>query len=277
MNQSHGRPEAATEPSSVSNSSGGGPLPPASVAAPSHAERARTLLSATSTGTLCTLAREPAGYPYGSLITFGLSDGEPIFLISDLAEHTRNLREDGRASLLVAENRAGDPLALGRVTLLGHCAPASEGELQSARDAYLTRHPDASHYAGFSDFSFWRLAVNAIRYIGGYGRMSWIDVGAWRSAQPDPIAPDAAAILEHMNQDHADALPLYCRAFSNLSDIVQVSMTAIDRLGFEMSVTTSAHTQTLRLPFSAPIGDKTDARKALVALLKEARARLGAA
>jgi len=245
------------------------------VPALSHAERARTLLASTSTGTLCTLAREPAGFPYGSLVTFGLAEGEPVFLVSELAEHTRNLLEDGRASLLVAESRAGDPLALGRVTLLGQCAPATEGQVESARDAYLARHPGAAQYAGFSDFSFWRLAVSAVRYIGGYGRMSWIELDAWRSALPDPIAPEAAAILAHMNEDHADALPLYCRAFSPLNDILQVCMTGIDRLGFEMSVTTPSGTQTLRLPFSAPIADKTDARKALVALLKEARARLG--
>jgi putative heme iron utilization protein len=263
-NETHGRPAAGSVPSLLS-----------SVAAPSHAERARTLLESTSTGTLCTLAREPAGYPYGSLITFGLDEGEPVFLISELAEHTRNLREDSRASLLVAESRAGDPLALGRVTLLGACAPASEAQAQGARDAYLARHPGAAGYAGFADFSFWRLAVSSVRYIGGYGRMSWIEIDAWRSAQPDPIAPDAAAILEHMNQDHADALPLYCRAFSKLVDISSVSMTAIDRLGFEMSVTTASGTQTLRLPFSTPIADKTDARKSLVALLKDARARLG--
>jgi len=210
------------------------------VPAPSHAERARTLLASASTGTLCTLAREPAGFPYGSLVTFGLAEGEPVFLVSELAEHTRNLREDGRASLLVAESRAGDPLALGRVTLLGQCAPATQGQVESARDAYLARHPGAAQYAGFSDFSFWRLAVSAVRYIGGYGRMSWIELDAWRSALPDPIAPEAAAILAHMNEDHADALPLYCRAFSPLNDILQVCMTGIDRLGFEMSVTSSA-------------------------------------
>jgi heme oxygenase (biliverdin-IX-beta and delta-forming) len=264
-NETHGRP-AGSEPS-----------PLGGVAAPSHAERARTLLASSSTGTLCTLAREPAGYPYGSLITFGLDAGEPVFLISELAEHTRNLHADARASLLVAESRAGDPLALGRVTLLGSCARASDAQRQGAREAYLSRHPGAAGYAGFADFSFWRLAVSAVRYIGGYGRMSWIEVDAWRSARPDPIAPEAAAILEHMNQDHADALPLYCRAFTELQGVSHVTMTGIDRLGFEMSVTTPSGTQTVRLPFSAPIADKTDARKSLVALLREARARLGVA
>lgn len=251
--------------------------PAAAVAAPSHAERARTLLEAASAGTLCTLAREPAGHPYGSLVTFALDEQRPIFLLSELAEHTQNLRGDRRASLLVSENGPGDALANGRVTLLGECLPASDAERDSARAAYLERHPSAAGYASFGDFSFWALEVAAVRYIGGYGRMSWVEASAWRAAKPDPIAPDARAILDHMNQDHSDALPLYLRAFTALSDVARVEMSSIDRLGFELSVMSGQGTQTVRLAFHEPITSKNDARKALVALLREARAKLGIA
>jgi len=243
--------------------------------APSHAERARTLLEASSAGTLCTVAREPAGYPYGSLVTFGLDGGDPVFLISELAEHTKNVRADARASLLVAESRSGDPLANGRVTLLGRCLPASAERRARASAAYLSRHPGAEGYAGFGDFAFWCLELSAVRYIGGYGRMSWVSVEDWRAAAPDPIAPDAAAILEHMNQDHADALPAYCKAFSSLGEVLGAEMTQIDRLGFELSASTAAGSETVRIGFREPIASKTDARTALVGLLKEARAKLG--
>lgn len=251
------------------------PLYDPAIPTPSHAERARTLVEAVRTGTLCTLAREPAGYPYGSLVTFALRGGDPVFLISGLAEHTRNLQGDARASLLVAESRAADPLANGRVTLLGRCERVSDAERAAASEVYLGRYPDAAYYADFRDFAFWALEVSAVRYIGGYGRMSWVSVDDWRSAAPDPIAPDAQAILEHMNQDHADALPLYCRAFSRAKDAERASMTAVDRLGFEMSVVTGAGNRPVRVAFPAPIASKTDARKALVALLGEARAKLG--
>jgi putative heme iron utilization protein len=244
-------------------------------AAPTHAERARTLVASLATGTLCTLAKDPAGYPYGSLVTFGLGQSGPVFLISELAEHTRNLRQDARASLLVAENRPGDPLANGRVTLLGNCTPVGESELPEAREAYLERWPNAAGHAQFGDFGFWSLSVQAVRYIGGYGRMSWVSGEEWGRAVPDPIAPDAAAILEHMNQDHADALPLYCQAFSRLTDVQDATMTSIDRLGFEMSVVTPSGTRTVRLAFAEPIRSKADARRALVGLLREARAKLG--
>lgn len=251
------------------------PLYDVSVPTLTHAERARTLVDSVSVGTLCTLAREPEGYPYGSLVTFGLATGRPVFLISELAEHTKNLREDARSSLLVAESHAGDPLANGRVTLVGPCTPVMGEDLARASEAYLAKYPDASYYADFKDFAFWSLEVTSVRYIGGYGRMSWVGVNDWLEATPDPIAPDAEAILEHMNQDHADALPLYCRAFSRATDVQSARMVGIDRHGFEISALTPAGARPIRLAFPQPIANKADARKALVLLLKDARAKLG--
>src|SRR6186713_671074 len=166
------------------------PLYDVNIPTPTHAERARTLIAQISTGTLCTLAREPEGYPYGSFVTVAFDEGDPIFLISRLAEHTKNLERDPRASLLVAETGAADPLANGRVTLLGPCTRV-EGDGGSARAAFLAAHPNASYYADFRDFGFWKLQVNSIRYIGGYGRMSWIERTDWESAEPDPLAPSA--------------------------------------------------------------------------------------
>jgi heme iron utilization protein len=144
------------------------PLYDVNVPTPTHAERARTLVAQISTGTLCTLAIEPAGYPYGSFVTVAFEAGNPVFLISSLAEHTRNLERDPRASLLVAEDGAADPLANGRVTMLGPCTRV-DNDGGSARAAFLAAHPNAAYYADFRDFGFWRLRVDAVRYIGGYG------------------------------------------------------------------------------------------------------------
>lgn len=266
-NDAHARPQGTSEE----------PLYDVNVPTLTHAERARTMASPISTGTLCSIAREPAGYPHGSLVTFALDGGEPVFLISELAEHTKNLRADARASLLVAESHSGDPLANGRVTLLGRCAPVEPEQRGRAREVYLAQHPNAAYYADFKDFSLWSLGVEAVRYIGGYGRMSWVDARDWASAVPDPIAREASAILEHMNADHADALPLYCRAFTRATDTLSATMTSIDRLGFELTAVTPAGPRPIRLAFRAPIASKADARTALVALLKEARAALGSA
>jgi putative heme iron utilization protein len=246
----------------------------ADIPTPTHAERARTMVAQLATGTLCTVAMEPAGYPYGSFVTVAFDRGHPVFLISELAEHTKNLRKDARASLLLAEGGADDPLANSRVTLVGDCTLA--GDPKAARATYLELHPNAAYYADFEDFNFWRLEVAAVRYIGGYGRMSWVGVEDWLAAQPDPMAPVADGIIAHMNEDHADALPLYCRAFSLATAFTTVTMTGIDRYGFEMSAVTPDGPRPIRVAFTEPISTSAGARTALVAMLGAARAKLGA-
>jgi putative heme iron utilization protein len=240
---------------------------------PTHAERARTLVARIPTGTLCTLALEPEGYPYGSFVTVAYDLGNPVFLISRLAEHTSNLEQDPRASLLVAEGGADDPLANGRVTMLGLCTPVAE-DGGRARASFLAVHPNAAYYVDFSDFAFWMLRVNAIRYIGGYGRMSWISQGDWHAAEADPLAPYAAGVIAHMNADHADALVLYCKAFSKATDITSATMTGVDRYGFEMSAKTAAGPRPVRVAFARPVSTPEEVRATLVAMAKDARSVL---
>ena len=244
------------------------------VPTPSHAERARTLVASISTGTLCTLATEPAGYPYGSFVTVAFEQGDPIFLISALAEHTKNLEQDPRASLLVAESGAADPLANGRVTMVGPCTRV-EGDGGSARAAFLAAHPNSAYYADFRDFGFWKLRVESVRYIGGYGRMSWIEKGEWQTAEPDPLGPSAAGIIAHMNADHGEAMVLYCKAFSKATEITSARMTGIDQYGFEMSAKTEQGPRPVRLAFATPVGTAQAARAALISMLQDARSKLG--
>ena len=263
MTDMHSRPSAAPER-----------LYDEDVPTPTHAERARTLVARIPTGTLCTLAIEPAGYPYGSFVTVAFDGGDPVFLVSSLAEHTKNLERDSRASLLVAEGGAADPLANGRVTMLGPCTRV-EGDGGSARDAFLATHPNAAYYADFRDFAFWRLHVEAVRYIGGYGRMSWISQVEWQNAEPDPLALSAAGIIAHMNADHAAAMVLYCKAFSKATEITCATMSGIDRYGFEMSAQTKEGPRPVRLAFATPVSTPEEARAALIAMLQDARTRLG--
>ncbi len=243
------------------------------VATPSHAEQAKTLVANRGVGTLCTLHGEE-GHPYGSFVTYALAGDRPVFLISQLAEHTRNLQADRKASLLVSAEGKSDPLANARVTLVGQCAPLPRGEDAEAREAYLASHPTAAYYVDFKDFAFWQLEVQSLRYIGGYGRMSWVSLADWQTASADPIAPVAPQIINHMNEDHADAMVAYCRAFSRASDTKEATMTGIDRYGFEMSAVTEAGPRPIRLAFGSPISTATQARTELVQLVKQARAQL---
>jgi putative heme iron utilization protein len=207
-------------------------------------------------------------------VTVAFDGGHPIFLISGLAEHTKNLERDPRASLLVAEGGAEDPLANGRVTMLGPCTRV-EGDGGSARAAFLAAHPNSAYYADFRDFAFWKLRVNAIRYIGGYGRMSWVSQVDWHAAEPDPLTPSAAGTIAHMNADHGDAMVLYCKAFSKASDIISAKMTGVDRYGFDLSARTPEGARPVRVAFAKPVSTPEEVRAALVAMVKEARSRLG--
>ncbi|MFT5686618.1 MAG: putative heme iron utilization protein, partial [Myxococcota bacterium] len=244
-----------------------------SIPTPSHAERAATLLASAPDGALSTLTSDPEGYPYGSLVLFGLLDHDPIFLVSGLAAHTRNLKADTRASLLVRESGPKNPLALGRVTLVGRCEPVTDPA--PAREAFLAKNPAAKFYADFGDFGYWRLRPERIRYIGGFGRMSWPDLDDWRGADPDPIAPHAQGILTHMNDDHAEALRLYCEAFSQSGPVEAATMTGVDRYGFEMSAQTADGPRPIRVAYSQTIATPGEVRSELVALVVAAREKLG--
>jgi len=252
------------------------PLYDLEIPTPTHSERARTLASGELTGTLCTIAREPAGHPYGSFITFAMHEGSPVFLVSHLAEHTRNMLQDERVSLLVSETGLGEPLGRGRVTLVGQAKQVSDDSLEAVRALYLKAHPGASYYVDYRDFSFWSIDVESVRYIGGFGRMSWIEGTDWAGADPDPIAPMAQRIVSHMNDDHVEAMEVICKAFSRAEGFTEVSMTGIDRYGFEMSVKTSEGPRPVRVAFEGAIGTMTEARKGLVALTNAARDKLGA-
>src|SRR5215207_9867218 len=159
-----------------------GPPPPE----PSHAGRCRTLVAGSARGALATIAADPAGYPYGSVASYGLDErGNPLFFVSLMAEHTQHAFRDPRASLLVAEPvpEGADPLASGRVTLLGLLATIDDdAERDVARARCLEANPAASYYIDFGDFTFLRLTVDHLRYVGGYGRMSWVDATDYRAA-----------------------------------------------------------------------------------------------
>ena len=112
----------------------------------------------------------------------------------------------------------------------------------------------------YKDFSFWKLQVERVRYIGGYGRMSWVSRDDWFAAEPDPIAPYAQSIMDHMNKDHATRMVDYCTGLTKAKDTTAATMTAVDRYGFEMSAITSKGPRLIRLAFSRLIATPAEAR-----------------
>ena len=128
---------------------------------PSFAERTRTLVYLGRTGSLSTLSRRQPGFPFGSVMPYGLDNqGRPVFLISTMAMHTQNLQADPRASLLVTQHEAsGDPLGESRVTLLGNVLLIPEPEVAEARKLYLARYENSKYWVDSEDFAFYRMDV----------------------------------------------------------------------------------------------------------------------
>jgi putative heme iron utilization protein len=147
---------------------------------PEHANAVRALLASQRHGVLATLSTRHSGWPFASVAPYALTDdGEPLLLLSDLAEHTRNVRADPRASLFVQDESAGaDPQTSARVTLLGSVEAVTEGAASTAGARYLERHPQAADYFQMADFGLYVLRPRAARFVGGFGEMGWVDAAA---------------------------------------------------------------------------------------------------
>ena len=241
---------------------------------PSYAERARTLMHLGRVGSLSTLSRKQPGFPFGSVMPYGLDEqGRPIFLISTMAMHTQNLKADTRASLLVTQDDAGgDPLGASRVTLVGNVVSIARTEVGAARSLYLGRHANSRYWVDFEDFSFYRMDVVDIYFVGGFGVMGWVPAAEYLGCQPDPLADSIGEIIQHMNADHKDALVLLAREFARIGS-EEAAMTAVDRLGFHVRLKTPAGIRGARIAFLREVRTSAEARKVLVEMVQQARQR----
>jgi len=243
-----------------------------SIPEPSFAERARTLVYLARVGSLSTHSRKQTGFPFGSVMPYALDhDANPIFLISTMAMHTQNLLADPHSSLLVTQPDAGgDPLGASRVTLLGNVLPAPEADVAEARKLYLARHADSKYWVDFQDFSFYRMNVVDVYYVGGFGVMGWVAASDYYSAQADPLADSATGIIQHMNADHADALVLLAKTFAGIP-AEEAAMTSVDRLGFHVRLKTRDGASGARIAFLREVGTPAEARDVLVEMTQQAR------
>jgi hypothetical protein len=233
------------------------------------ARLARRLIRGRGQAALATsLARDDArGHPYASLVATA-SDiaGNPLMLLSDLAQHSANIKVDSRVSLLFEDTGAhADPLAGPRLSLLGDARPVED---DAARARFVARHPTAARYADFADFRLYRVTASRGHLVAGFGRIEWID-GAQLRIDTDfsALAQAEAGIVEHVNRDHADAVALYAARLSR-KDGEGWRMTGIDPEGIDLRKAA----ETARIEFAETVTGPTAARAALIALADAARA-----
>jgi len=199
--------------------------------------------------------------------------GRRIFLISTMAMYTQNLQSDPRASLLVTQDDAGgDPLGASRVTLVGNIRSIPQSEVVETRKLYLARYANSRHWVDFEDFSFYRMEVVDVHYVGGFGVMGWVSASEYDRSQPDPLADSMAEIIRHMNADHRDALALLARELAHIESH-EGTMTAVDRLGFHVRLKTQNGMRGARIAFLREISSPTETRTVLVEMVQQARSR----
>jgi putative heme iron utilization protein len=154
--------------------------------------------------------------------------------------------------------------------VIGNAALIPEPQVKEARELYLPRYENSKYWVDFEDFSFYRLDVLDIYYVGGFGVMGWVPASEYDHAQPDPLADSAAGIIEHMNADHKDALVLLSRAFAGMA-AQEAMMTSVDRLGFQLRVKTADGMRGTRIAFLREVNTPVETRKVLIEMVQQAR------
>ncbi|MEO0680120.1 MAG: DUF2470 domain-containing protein, partial [Pseudomonadota bacterium] len=226
-------------------------------------------------GDLLRLARQAAlavaepgsGHPLVSRVSLGHDPGgAPVFLISQLSAHFGALEADPRCSLLVGEPGRGDPLAHPRMTVIGRAERTQGAERAALRGRFLARHPKAALYADFGDFAFWRVTVQRASLNGGFGKAYELSGADLIAPQPAGLAEMEREAVDHMNEDHADAVALYARMAGAAEG--DWRLTGLDAQGLDLSL----GDETARLWFDRPLGGPEEVRPMLIALAKRARA-----
>ena len=230
----------------------------------------KDLLRTIRAGALATRDRA-SGFPFASLVTVATDhDGSPLLLLSRLAAHTMNLEHDARASILLAQGGKGDPLAHPRLTILGRAERRTEPRI---RARFLARHPKAELYAGFADFSFWRLSVEGAHLNGGFARAAGLTARELLTdvAQAQDLVAAEEETLARLNRD-PEALALSAAIFAGAEPEPWVA-TGLDPEGVDLA----AGDRTARLRFPEPVRSPESAMRLLADMAREARDRASAA
>ena len=223
---------------------------------------ARALLLKEYRGVLSTHSRSMPGYPFGSVVPYCLdAQGQPLILISRIAQHTHNLQQDSKCSLLVGERDAEDVQAVGRLTVMAQARKLlDEDDVEAAAERYYRYFPEAADYHRAHDFDFWVLQPVRHRYIGGFGAIHWLD----RITLANPFAGKAeASMIEHMNSDHANAIAHYVE-LAALPGTPAAQLAGIDSEGMHLRIGQGIHW----LPFPRICNTPTQVREALVLLAR---------
>lgn len=226
---------------------------------------ARRQMRTSKLGTLATIDTDTPGWPYASLVQTACShDAAPMMLISELARHSRNIAADDRVSLLYTKV-SPEAAVQSRVTVIGRAARCDDAAL---RERFLARHAAARNVAAFADFHLYRITVDSVHFIAGFGSIHTLAAGEvlFELGEAEALAEAEAGIVAHMNEDHGDAIDLYAHNLAGRPGM-NWRMTGIDPEGIDLA----RHDTEARYDFEAPVCDAKSARDELVRLARKAR------
>lgn len=158
-------------------------------------ESAVRVLHEAASGTLATHSLHEPGYPFATILPFAPdANHNPLFLMSSIAEHTKNLLADPRCSFLVCTPQDGNVQTGARLTLVGNIQRIEADKQLTAR--FLRYQPATEQYLSLGDFAFYHLAPIKARYIGGFGQAGWIDQDDWQRAASLSLSEETRLLEE---------------------------------------------------------------------------------
>lgn len=230
---------------------------------------AKQLVFQKSSGVMSTLSHNLRGYPFGSVTPYMCDEqGRIYFFISDIAQHTKNLNHDKRMSLTVFDAaEQGDQNEHGRVTIVGDGSLVSHEHADNLINKYVTLYPEAQSYRNAHDFNLWQLDAIRVRYIGGFGKIFWLEQNEWLQSSKQWDDEQEQSMIEHMNADHQDAMSLILKQYYNLADASPI-MSGLLPQGFYLQ----SLKRNYYIAFDEPCDSPLAVRKALVKMTQDARA-----
>ncbi len=224
---------------------------------------ARDLLNSQDFGVLSTISVKLKGIPFGSVVPYCVDkEGQPVVLISQIAEHTHNIISNQKASITILMHDQVDIQSKARITISGNMEPVND---QETEDKYHRYFPNSIDYNTVHDFSFYKLKLLSIRYIGGFGNIHWIEANDFLLNNPF-FGDDEIRIIEHMNKDHMKALNLYCENYKQI-DVKKeddLRMVGVDSYGFDLL----HNLKKIRFTFNRTINTLVEAREVMVQMSK---------
>ena len=228
------------------------------------------LLTHQGDGILSSISLDVEGYPFGSATPYCLdSDFVPNILISSIAQHTKNIQANRKVSLLISErSSATNKQSLGRLTYVGDAIKVENDE--DIKKRYLSYFPSAQNYFGTHDFSFYKINPVRLRFIGGFGKIYWIEK---ESINIKNIfgSDEELRIVNHMNDDHGHNLREYSRFYleHECRESDSIRMCGLDQFGMDLSINEIKY----RIDFKRELSETSEARGTLVEMTKEVRSQ----